>query len=378
MLRIQRALLFELLFVFFLITSAVTGAVFTGITMRFIYLGGGALGSSILMDLLPQLLPTALSYSIPFSWLAATALVMSRWVSDNECVAIKVAGVHLRAIVIPLAAVGLVLGAGGVLYNLYVVPQANREIQANLKDFVPKFLSSLRGADRAVTFESGRLSWDHFDQERRAFIAVEMDRRNHRGELSSKAVMQELGLEQIGETKDDMGLSMQLRNAFIFSTSGGGEMAVATGNDAPFVIGRVESVGASTLFNQFFGTIRYLHRPRDMILPELAYSEARGGVARGDMQETRLALHGRMALGGSGFFLGFFALAVVLILPPSGRRVRDFMLCFLPAVLIFFPLHMTGPSIARNTPLTPWMAMWSPNIVLLSLSFLLLAIAFRR
>ena len=85
-----------------------------------------------------------------------------------------------------------------------------------------------------------------------------------------------------------------------------------------------------------------------------------------------------MSLGGSAFFLGLFALAVMLLLPPSGRRVRDFMLCFLPAVLLFFPLHMTGPSIARATPLEPWMAMWLPNILMFTISMVMLAIAFRR
>lgn len=377
MLRIQRALIVELLFVFVLVTSAVTGAVFLGITMRFVYQGGGALGSSLLFALLPKLVPTALSYSVPFSWLAATALVLGRWVSDHECVAIKSAGVHLRAIVVPLLALGSLLGIGGILYNLYEVPQANREVQASLKDFLPQFLSSLRGADRSVSFDNGRLSFDRWDESRGAFVAVEMDRRDHRGELREKAVMESLRLEQVGQEQGELGLSLDLSQAYLFTTQQG-EVSAAWRNHAPFVMGRVERVGASQLFNQFFGIQRFLHRPRDMVLPELAYGAARGGIARGSAQEVDLAFHGRMALGASAFFLGFFSLSVALLLPPSGRRVRDFMLSFLPAVLLFFPLHMTGPAIARATSFPPWVAMWAPNLALAAVAVVLLGLAFRR
>jgi lipopolysaccharide export LptBFGC system permease protein LptF len=376
-LRIQRALLGELLLVFFLIVTAVTGAVFVGVTMRFVYQGGGALGSSILMAILPKLLPTALAYSVPFSWLAATALVMSRWVSDHECVAIKAAGVHLRAIVVPLVAVGSLLGVGGIFFSLYVVPEANRQVTASLKDFLPQFLSSLRGADRAVTFDNGRLSFERWDPETDSLLGAEMDRRGHRGQLHEKAVMTRLKLEQVGERAEDLGLTMDLSEAYLFTTQRGQPEGGWRGH-APFVMGRVERVGASQLFNQFFGVLRFLHRPRDMVVSELAYSAARGGIARGNELEVNIALHGRMALGAAGFFLGLFAMSVTLLLPPTGRRVRDFMVCFLPAVLIFFPLHMTGPSIARSTGLPGWAAMWSPNIVLLVISMVLLGFAFRR
>lgn len=378
MLRIQRALLLELLVVLIIIALVVTGAVFLGLILRFVRQGGGALGWSLLIQVLPQLLPTALSYSVPFSWLTALALVMGRWVSDHECLAIKACGVHLRTIVVPVLALGCLLAITCMFFNVYWVPKANREVRASLKDFLPQFLSSLRGTDRSVSFTSGRLSFERWDSQRRAFIAVEMDRRDQRGKLAEKAVMESLKLEQVGQGKEDRGLLLELEKAYILTSAGGDVEVASFGPQAPFVMGRVERVGASTLWNDFLGTIRFLHRPRDMVLPELAYAVARGGVARGSVQEARIALHGRLALGGSAFFLGLFALSVVLLLPPSGRRVRDFMLCFLPAILLFFPLHITGPSIARGTPAPPWLAMWSPNILLFAISSVMLWRAFRR
>jgi lipopolysaccharide export LptBFGC system permease protein LptF len=376
-LRIQRALLFELLFVFVVVTVVVTSAVFLGVTLRFVREGGGALGGDILLELVPRLVPIALSYSVPFSWLAASAMVLGRWASDREGIAIQASGVHLRVIVLPLVAVGCLLGSGNALFNLYVVAEANREVRGSLKDFLPQFLSSLRGADRSVVFESGRLSFDHWDVEQKAFTAVEMDRRTGEGVLAEKAVMESLRLEQVGAADEERGLELDLKNAYLITTPRGG-VDVGYGSRAPLVMGRVERIGASTLFNEFFGTMEFLLRARDLTLPELAYADARGGVARGALRDVRIALHGRTALGSSVFFLGLFALAMVLVLPPTGRRVRDFLLCFLPAVLMFFPLHITGPSIARNLGVAPWAAMWAPNVLLLLTSGLLLARAFRR
>jgi lipopolysaccharide export LptBFGC system permease protein LptF len=327
---------------------------------------------------LPQLLPIALSYSIPFSWLTALALVMGRWVADHEKVAIQASGVHLRVIVVPVLALGCALAVLCMFLTVYWVPRAHRETRASLKDFLPKFLASLKGTERTVNFTSGRLSFDRWDSARQAFVAVEMDRRDQRGRLAEKAVMESLRLQQVGRHRDDRGLLLDLERAYIITAPGGNVEVESFGTQVPFVMGRVERVGASTLFNEFFGQVRFLHRPRDMVLSELAYAVERGGVARGSVQEARIALHGRLALGGSAFFLGLFALAVVLVLPPTGRRVRDFMLCFLPAILLFFPLHITGPSIARGTPAPPWLAMWAPNLVLAAVASVLLWRAFRR
>jgi lipopolysaccharide export system permease protein len=376
MLRIQRALLAEMLFVFVVITSVVTGAVFAAVAFRFVREGGGALGTELLISLLPSLLPVSLTYGVPFAWLATTALVLGRWVADHECVALQVAGVHLRVVVVPLLALAALFGVGGMIFSGYHVPVADREITSNLREFVPKFLSSLRGIDRSITFNSGRLSFGRWDEKNQTFLAVEADRRGPDGELSTKAMMQSLSLSRIEDRGEDR-LQLETQGAFLLRVADGRVQADFS-DEAPIVMGHVERIGASTLFNDFFGEPRYLYRPRSLTLPELIYADARGGVALGSVTEARIAMHGRLALGAASFFLTFFALSVLLVVPPSGRRIRDFMLCFLPAVLIFFPLQMAGPSIARSTWVPPWLAMWSPDIVLGLVASVLLAKAFRR
>lgn len=377
MLRIQRALLSELVFVFVLLTFVITSSVFLGVSLQLMRDGGGALGGALLTTMLPKLLPLSLSYAVPFAWLAATALVLGRWVADHEITALQSAGVHIRTLAAPLLAAGLILSVAGMYWNGWVVPKSDRDLSATVREFLPRFLSSLKGADRSISFSSGRLSWDAYDEETDEFVSVEIDKRSGEGRLTQKVVMQRLGLFRVREGGGDQGLELRTTDAYLIRVLDG-EPGVEYSDEAPVAMGHVESIAASTLFNQFFGAMRYLYRPRNLTVPELLYAIERDGIARGSVRESKIALHGRLALGGAAFFLGLFALAVMLVVPPTGRRIRDFMLCFGPAVLLFFPLQIAGPAMARNLPLPVWLCMWAPNLLLLAISIALLAKAVRR
>ena len=377
MLRIQRALLSELGFVFVMLTFVITSSVFLGVSLQLMRDGGGALGGALLTTLLPKLLPLSLSYAVPFAWLAATALVLGRWVADHEITAIQSAGVHLRTLAVPLLAAGLLLSVWGMWWNGWKVPKSDRDLSATVREFLPRFLSSLKGADRSITFSSGRLSWDYYDEETDEFVSVEIDKRHRDGRLTDKSVMQRLRLTRVREGGGDQGLELVTTDSYLMRFIDGDPNVDYT-DEAPLTMGHVQSVGASTLFNQFFGAMRYLYRPRNLTVPELMYNVERGGIARGSVKEGQIAMHGRLALGAASFFLGFFALAVMFALPPTGRRIRDFMLCFGPAVLLFFPLQISGPSMARNSDLPVWLCMWSPNILLLAIAAVLSAKAVRR
>ncbi|MDJ0973719.1 MAG: LptF/LptG family permease [Planctomycetota bacterium] len=363
MLRFQRALLIELAFIFVLIACVVTAIVFGGFTLRFVTQGGDALGASLLGALLPKLIPVAFSYSAPFAFLAAVALVVGRWVSDHEITALKAAGVHIRALALPVLALGCALGTAGMLYNANGVATSHREVRSSLKDFLPQFLHSLQGADRSIAFETGRLSWQRFDPETSVFIGAELDKRDREGRLVQKVVVRSLRLERVTQTQNGDGLRFELQDGLVLVAQSGGDVVRRSPSER-VALGSVKTIAASTGMREFLGAHRHLYRPKDMVLSELMYVIERGGVQRGSELDARIALHGRLALGSAAFFLGFFALAMSLFLPPSSRRVRDFMLSFGPAILLFFPLLLAGPTLAKNSGWPAWFAMWSPNIAL--------------
>lgn len=376
MLRIQRALLTELALMLALTMGVLTAIIFAGLALNLLARVGEGVGTPLLLDLMPSLLPTALVYGLPFAWLVTVSLVVGRWVNDHEVTSLRAAGVRLRTLVLPVAAFSGLLALGGMVLAAYVVPTSQRDLNEAKRDYVPAFLGSLKDVGRSITLGNGRLSFSRF--EGGAFLDVELDRRDGDGRLQTKVVARRLALDQIRLEGEGTGLALHFEDGYVIQAAAGGEARVSPAAGAPVHMAQIEQMGGSTEFNTFFGLRRYLPRARDFGLPALLYAEERGDVWRSPPHPVAVAIHGRLALGCASFPLGMLALGVALLLPAGGRRVRDFLAAFLPGTLIFFPLFLASPALANAWPGAVPLAMWSPEIVLGALAAVCLLLASRR
>jgi lipopolysaccharide export LptBFGC system permease protein LptF len=378
MLRFQRALVAELLVVFVLVLGVVTTIIFFGTTVQLVAKGGEGAGSRLLIELVPYLLPMALCYGLPFSWLTAVALVVGRMVNDHEITALRSAGVHMRAVAAPVAALGALLAVGGMAASVYWAPESQREINGSMREYLRFFLAALQDVDRSVSLGNGRFSWSAYDPKAEEFLGVELDRRDAGGAIELKVIARRLKMQQITEREDGAGLDFQFTDAFILGGGTAGLEDARRQEKASVSMSHVERIGTSVAFSPLFAGKPFRLRPKDMTLPELTYARARGGVLTGTVADVDAALHGRLALGSGPFFMGLFALAMSLALPPTGRRVRDFLASFLPAVFVFFPLFLSGASLAAPTGLPIWATLWVANLLLALSAGVMFAVAFRR
>lgn len=377
LLRVQRALLAELAVMAVLAVGVLTALLFTGFAVQLLARAGGALGSSLLWDLVPSLLPPSLGYSLPFGWLAAVSFTVGRWVNDHELTSLRTAGVHVRTVAVPVVALSAMLGVVGMGLSAWVTPHAQRDVREGTRDHVERFLSSLSGAERSVMLGSLRLSFDRYADG--AFHGVELDRRDTRtGRLETKVVAERLALSQFHREGEGSSLGLELEQGCLVQVGEGGEAEVVGAAGQDLRLAQVQQLGGSTPFLEFLRLDRFTARARDMDMRDLLYVIERGPVVRSPVGDAEVVLHGRLALGCAPLPMGLFALAVALLLPPSGRRVRDFVLAFLPATLVFFPLMLASSGLAAALPLPAWVAMWSPVMVLGGLSLGLLAWAWRR
>ena len=377
MLRIQRALLVELAGTALFSVGVLTAILFSGFSINLLARAGGSLGTSLLVELMPSLLPTALGYSLPFGWLAAVSLVVGRWVNDHEVTSIRTAGLHLRTLALPVIVTSAALGVLGMALAGWVVPAAQRDVREGTRDYLEVFLSSLKSTDRSVLLGSARLSFERFEDG--AFHGVELDRRlPGDGRLETKVLARRLGLSQIHLEGEGTGLAIDLQEGYLIQDQLTGETEVVNAPGRELRLAQVEQLGGSTLFNSFFGVARYLARARDLDLGRMLYARERGGVWRSPAADVERALHGHLAQGCAPFVMGLFALAVALLLPPTGRRVRDFVLAFLPAMLIYLPLFVASTGLAQALPLPVWVSMWLPVLALGAVSLTLLSWAYRR
>ena len=377
MLRIHRALLTELITTLLLIVAVVTSAVFLGTTIKMLSQGMGGVGADLLLSLLPKLLPVAFAWSLPFAWQAAVAIVMTRWTSDQELTALQSAGVRARVVALPILALSAALAAGGMYFNGFIVPKASREVKAGLREMVPRFLASLRGADRSLVLSQGRISFEAWTPE--GFAAVELDRRSPDGRLLNKLWAGRLKLVADAQAAGG-GISMEAKDVVAVSVDDTGQPGEAKryGNSVNMPLGTVRSIAGTTSFNDFFLTKQFQYMAKDMTLPEMSYVNARGGVARASALRARTRAHGRLSLGASTFTMALFTVAMLLCFPHSERRVRDFMATFVPCTLTFFPLYVLGPTLARSHGWPAWLALWMPNIVLVAAALVLFVIGRKR
>ena len=82
---------------------------------------------------LPGLLPAVFMYSVPVvlpsAFLTAVIMAFGRLSGDNEIAAIRVAGIHLSSIIIPVCVVALFLAMLAAYFQFEVVPKARRQMK---------------------------------------------------------------------------------------------------------------------------------------------------------------------------------------------------------------------------------------------------------
>ncbi len=371
MLRIQRAILLELIGAFLLTLGVVTAVLFAGQGLQKM---GRTQGVELkyLLALLPQLLPIALAYSMPYSFLLAVAFTYGRMVSDRELVALRISGVHPRVVVAPALALGAVLALVSLGGYGWLLPGAAQRMRIAERDLVDIVVASLAGSDRTIAVRQGRISFGSYSNG--TFHDFEMDRRTNDGTLVGKLIGAEAVLRRDGD-------ELTLESPFAFfarEDSGGGAPAPVSAGMRRVNIGHVESLGATTEFNDFLGSHSFELKPRDMALPEVIYVLARGGVPQVSPVTAEVELHGRLAAAFATFVFGLVAAAVALQLPAKGRRLLGFFLSFLPVLLVHFPLALAGRQLADRGQVPPWLGAWAGDMVLLVVGGLLLRRAYVR
>src|SRR3989338_2403764 len=78
--------------------------------------------------------PVLLGYTLPIACLVSVILAFSRLSADNEILAIRANGVHLRRLVIPFFLIGLIISLLSIVLNAQIIPYAHHEQRKMLKN----------------------------------------------------------------------------------------------------------------------------------------------------------------------------------------------------------------------------------------------------
>ena len=110
----------ELLRIFLMTASALTTLLAFGGTFKPVTKQG--IEITQLMTIITNLMPAMLAYAIPIAALFAAVLVYWRLATDNEMTACRASGISFTSIVLPAAALGLMVASVDLVFVNYVVP----------------------------------------------------------------------------------------------------------------------------------------------------------------------------------------------------------------------------------------------------------------
>ncbi|MCS6978440.1 MAG: LptF/LptG family permease [Gemmatales bacterium] len=392
---LHRSILSELLRVFVLALLALTGIlVMAGIVAEAARQG---LGPEQIVKLVPLLIPGTLPFTIPATMLFAVSVTFGRMSADNELTAIKAAGVPITYALWPALFLGAAISGIVWWLNQEFIPRNHHLLRTTaLKDIEELLYSRLR---RDLCFNEPRVNyaiWVRDVQGRRLLTATFKKRdANGRDEIIAQAEIAELTVDLEGETvwvemwQGDM------------SKDGGATYFSFDKEKVPLPLpplGAARKVRARELTNQ------QLLARREELLEKIAALEAgivspsasasshkapiEDSKSRKEMQlikpteqgpkltpdvelkflykelyelDTEYATRPALALGCLFFVLIGCPVAIWF-------HKRDFLsafvTCFLPIVIVYYPLMMFGINLGKEGRVNPMYMMWTGNVVL--------------
>lgn len=383
---LQRYILFELIRVFAFVVSVVTVLlVFVGV---FREVSENGLGPLQILQILPFVVPSMLPFTIPATLLLTVCIVYGRMAGDREIIAAKAAGINVLSLLWPAFFLGSVLSVFGLLLTDQVIPWS----VANIQQIVTRamediFLDLLRTQNQVVDRGHG--------------LAI-----NVIGVQGKRLIRPTFRYAPPGKSP----ITIQAREATLeFDLER--QLAIVH-----LINGSIDTAGQTSLFLE---EEEYLFplpnsdeeaKPRHLKIDEIhrqleeaiqdqadkldrrnveaalalavgdfdrfATTEFRGygtQIRSEERREHRLRteMHSRFAMSTSCFFFVLFGSPFAILM---GRRqfLDSFLACFLPILLVYYPLVMLSMNLSKTGTANPLWAMWIPNLLMLAAAAIVL------
>ena len=153
---IHRSILVELLKIFTLALIALTGLILlAGIISEAMKNG---FGPAQILAIIPLLLPSLLPYTVPTATLFTTCIVYGRLAADNEILALKAAGIHIRHIIWPALFLGLATCAITMFFYIDVIPYTGSLLRNQVIGDVEELLYAMLRKDGSIQHQ--KINWE--------------------------------------------------------------------------------------------------------------------------------------------------------------------------------------------------------------------------
>lgn len=292
-------------------------------------------------------LPEMMGYTIPTSLLMAVMLVFGHLSQYNELRAMKASGVHLFHVIAPALVVGLAVSFAMLVFNDQVFGEADFALRKETKKLLIKYPKALIEPGRFVTlndqivFMAKSLKGD----EMRDIIAYEVES----SQKPVRTILAERG--EIKTSKDGTEMKVRLFDGSISDAENEGV------NTMQFQTYEFPPVDAQDIRNM-------RKKQRDLTLAEILVMLDREKLPSEEVVGLKTAFHNKIAFAFGSFI--FVLLGVpIAVLVRRGEIVISFAIS-MAGVSLYYVLFAAAKAVALHGLLAPPLALWLPNILLIS------------
>ena len=358
-----------------------------------------------ILRLVPYVIPQSLPYTIPVSLLFAVTVIYGRIAGDNEIIAIKAAGVSAWTVVWPAVSLGLMLSATLLALSGEAIPNANlaarKAIFKGFEDAFYKFLKrdhelnnpqlpflilvrdvegkTLIGAtfkhrsEKAKNYhpvapgqEEDPSTYDMIIQAKRARIEFDMDHDVAHVHLEGSDIQQggKATSLVINNERFDFPLPADFKKELPkrVQEMTRAEMRISQADFRRLV--DLERKRQSYSAGLWIASGR-VNRP-DWPSFQRAFIDYKFWSDQLNLFETEIQM--RVAMARGSFFFVLLG-APVGILFARRDFLSAFITCFVPIILIYYPLMLGGMNLGKEGTIHPVVALWSGNAILGVLSW---------
>lgn len=378
---LQRYIVADLLRVFSLLVVVLTVMlVFVGVAREVAEQG---LGMNQVVQIMPYVVPSMLPFTIPATLLLTVTVVYGRLAGDLEVTAAKAAGITPLKLLTPAFALGTVLAFASFGLTNYAIPWAigniERIVTQSLEDI---FLDRLAAHHLVSEPERGfSITVEDVDLERRVLInATFVYRRSDHEQVTLNARLAKISFDM-----EERKVRIRLKDVHA-SVPGKDMLMDLDEEELAFPLNELDSkrnarhltiaaIEDKIVEFQRDVKVKQLQRDRETAMLLLTGEfqnlggeqlQEYGGYqhyADHRLRKLNTEIHSRYAMAGSCLFFALIG-GPFAIYQAQRQFITAFIMCFMPILLIYYPLTFLMANLGKSGTVDPSLGMWIPNAVL--------------
>lgn len=343
-----------------------------------------------ILMIIPLLVPTTLPYTLPATTLFATCVIYGRLSHDNEILAIKAAGINVLRVAVPGMFLGVVASLATMVMYYHLIPWTHHKLRTCFLSDVEEFLYAQLRRDNKLVLPRVNYEINVNRVAGRKLIDAQFMRRDPTG----KSTYDIIARAREAELRVDMAaykIIIKMYHCWIVSENG--DKSIVVYREWPIDLNEDitnPKVGRASHMTWHQMLVRWdeLVERKKAIEHEIATHEAvmaLGTAPNHFAEHVRNLCHQRQEvecqfreitvemLKRPALSLG--CLCFVLVGCPVGiwfnrsDYLSAFIVCFLPIVLIYYPLMLCGINLGGNGHFSPFIAIWAADFFMTLIAY---------